>query len=344
MYLKKWCQNARNIALAQSVMPALLAVALAWERAGFRWYCALLAVVGVAFAHLAMNLADDYFDYKVDMLGDRDRVIRKGFRAMTVKYPYLVDGSETMKSTAKAIAMFVVIAVCCGVIIFADRLDDSPMWGSQGLWWMPAIVLVCAFLGVFYSAPPLKLAYRGLGEIVIGIIFGPLLMMGVYYASCAEMSAGVVLVSIPVGLLVLNILFTHSFIDMPGDKESNKMTLARLVGSTKANLALSAVFIFVPFVFVVAGVVFKELSPLYLIVLFVLPRGVWLFRSLVEFSRGSVAHMGRPPFWLGPMGDWESYRDKGIDWFLGRWLCSRNLLSGFCLLMGLAAIVVKIFA
>ena len=131
----------------------------------------IFAVLGVACAHIAMNLTDDYFDYKVDMLGDRDKVIRHGFRAMLVKYPYLTDGSETLKSTARAIAAFTLVALCCCGVILADR-QETPVFAPMGLWWIGVIVLCCAFFGVFYSAPPVKLAYRGLGEPVIGIIFG----------------------------------------------------------------------------------------------------------------------------------------------------------------------------
>ena len=65
-------------------------------------------------------------------------------------------------------------------------------------------------------------------------------MMGVYYASCAQIDSEVVLTSIPAGLLVMNILFT----------------------------------------------------------LLVLPRGIWLYRSLVNFSKGVNVDIERPAFWL----------------------------------------------
>ncbi len=336
MALKKWLDNARSLALVQSVVPAVLAVTLALGQDGFRWYSALLAVLGVACAHLSLNLADDYFDYKVDMLGDRDKVTRQGLRAMTVKYPYLTDGSQTLKSTARAIASFAGVALLCGAVICLDRIFRVPegvtvsFWGENGLWWIAAVVLLCAFLGVFYSAPPLKLAYRGLGELVIGFIFGPLVMAGVYYASCGRMDWTVILLSVPVGLLVLNILFTHSFIDMAGDRQCNKMTFARLVGSTRGNLVFAALFIFLPFAMVVLGVCLGILSVWYLLVLLVLPRGVWLFWSLVEFTKGRLMEVEKPLPWLGPMPNWEMYRQYKIDWFMVRWLCARNLLSGFC--------------
>lgn len=340
MSLKKWLFNARSIALAQSVMPALLAVALAWKCETFHFWDAILAVIGVACAHLAMNLSDDYFDYKADVLGDRDKVVRKGFRAMMHKYPYLTDGSESLKSTAKVIAAFVGVALACGLVIVLDRWENG-IWGEQGLWWIAAIVLACGFLGVFYSAPPIKLAYRGLGELVIGFIFGPLLMMGVYYASAGSMSWEVVLTSVPVGLLVLNILFTHSFIDMKGDEQCNKMTFARLLKTRGANLAASFIFIFLPFALLILGVCLGELAWLYLLVLLMLPRGIWLFHSLLEFSKGRMLEIEKKPFWMGVAPDWNKYREAGIEWFMARWLCARNLLVGFCLISIVVSIVLK---
>ena len=340
MSIKKWMLNARSIALAQSVMPALLAVALAWKCEAFRFWDAALAVLGVAFAHLAMNLSDDYFDYKADVLGDRDKVQRQGFRAMMHKYPYLTDGSESLRSTAKVIAIFVGLALLCGLVIVWDRWENG-IWGEQGLWWIAAIVFSCGFLGVFYSAPPLKLAYRGLGELVIAFIFGPLLMMGVYYASAGQIAWEVVLISVPVGLLVLNILFTHSFIDMKGDEQCNKMTFARLLKSRRANLVASFIFIFLPFALVILGVCLGVLAWPYLAVLLVLPRGIWLFRSLRDYSQGKNVTMDKAPKVIGSIPDWENYKKAGIEWFMLRWLCARNLLAGFCLLSIVVSIVLK---
>ena len=342
MRLKKWLDNARSGALVQSAMPALLAIVLAFASGQAVWWIAILAFLGVECAHLAMNLADDYFDYKVDMMGDRDRVIRQGFRAMTAKYPYLTDGSETLKTTAHAIARFSATALAAGLLIFVYRVMELGFTGPQGAWWILAIVAACAFLGYFYSGPPLKLAYRGVGELIIGLIFGPLLMVGMYYACCGKVDMNIVLISIPVGLLVLNILFTHSFIDLKGDEASNKMTFARLLGNKTVCLIFSAIFIFVPFALVVLAVALGYTHPAYLAVLLVLPRGIWLFRSLVLFSRGEMMEIEKPAKWLGPMPNWDKIREAHIDWFLARWFCARNLLSGFCLMLGLVAIILMI--
>ena len=337
--LRQWMKNARSLSLVQSLMPAILAVVLAIGAEGFNLALAILSCLGVACAHLGMNLADDYFDYKADMLSDRDRVIRKGFRAMMVKYPYLTDGSETLRSLGRAIAAFIAAALACGAVIFTVRSIQNGVFTQNGTWLILALTLCCAFLGVFYSAPPLKLAYRGFGELVIGFIFGPLLMMGVYYSTAGKIDMQLVMVSIPVGLLVLNILFTHSFIERKGDAESNKKTLALLLGSDKACMAVSLLINFLPYLMIALACLCGQLHYAYLAVFLVLPRSIWLCRSLYSFIRGDVDIIERPPRYMGNMMDWEGIKEASIGWFMGRWLASRNILSAFCAVISIVAII-----
>ena len=341
--LRQWFKNARSLSLAQSLTPAILAVVMATGHDGFSLALSICAVAGVACAHLALNLADDWFDYKSDMMGDRQKVIRKGFRAMTVKYPYLTDGSESMKSLGMAIASFSGAASICGAIVFAIRTSQNGFCSLQGSWWIAAIVCATAFLGAFYSAPPLKLGFHGLGEIVIGVIFGPLLMIGVFYAASGQVSPEIVWISIPVGLLVMNILYTHSFIEKAGDAESGKKTLALLLGSDKAGLAMAYSLNILPFAMITAAVCLGVLHPLYLLVLLILPRAIWLCSSLKGFAEGRTGVPGKPAPWLGPMMEWEPVRESGVDWFLMRWLTARNTLSGFCMTVAAARLILLIF-
>ena len=160
----------------QSLMPSVVAVVTAIGTEGFSWWLALVAVAGVWCAHLACNLIDDYFDYKADMLKDRQEVVRKGIKAYTAKYPYLTDRSATLGSLRRAIAVFVLLAAACGLVV-----------GWQRDWAILLIALAAGLLGFFYSAPPIKFCYWGMGEVVTGLIFGPLLMAGVYWAASGVM-------------------------------------------------------------------------------------------------------------------------------------------------------------
>lgn len=321
--LKVWMRNARMVSLAQSLLPAVLAVVMAINEQDFNIFLAVLAVLGVISAHLGMNLADDFFDYKVNTAESRKELNRQGFRARIVKYPYLTSNESSLKDLKRAITLFLLFAAVMGGIILFTRFN----------WSIVIIAFLTLFLGVSYSGFPFKFSYIGLGELVIGIIFGPLLMMGVYLASANRLDISVVLASIPVGLLVVNILFTHSFIDQKADESANKMTFARLLKSNKANLAASMVFNFVPYLIIVAGIIFWDLSLLYLLIFLVLPRSIWLIRSLFDFVKTENTSLAKPPKYMGNMGDWEKFQKAGIDWFMARWLGARNILSLFCIVI-----------
>lgn len=322
-------QNARKASLAQSMLPAILAVVIAINEAEFNIYLAILAVLGVVSAHLGMNLADDFFDYKVNTAESRKELSRQGIRARIVKYPYLTSNESTLQDLKEAIVLFLLFAAIMGGIILTVRFN----------WLIVLIAFLTLFLGISYSGFPFKFSYIGLGELVIGIIFGPLLMMGVYIASANRLDSSVVLASIPVGLLVVNILFTHSFIDKKADESANKMTFARLLKTNKANLTASVLFNFIPYLIIVAGVVLKYLHPLYLLIFLVLPRSIWLIRSLIEFTKTETTSVAKPPKYMGNMGNWEIYQKTDTAWFMARWLAARNILSLFCIVIIIVNII-----
>jgi hypothetical protein len=106
-------------------------------------------------------------------------------------------------------------------------------------------------LAIFYSADPLALKYVGLGDATIFATFGPLLMLGVsgvvtgapltlaqLYAAAlgsggwAALGAHgpVLAMSLPIGLLTVNILHANNVRDIPLDKEAGAHTLAQVLG------------------------------------------------------------------------------------------------------------------
>lgn len=342
--LSIWLKNARSSSLVQSIMPSVLAVIIAVGSEGFDLALAVLAIVGVVCAHLSLNLADDYFDYQMDILPDREKVVRKGFRAVMVKYPYLLDGTQTTKTLLRAIISFASVALGCGLLIFISRTLTGGFFGPNGSWLILAIIVLTGFLGIFYSAPPLKLSFRGFGELIIGLIFGPLLMLGVYFSAAGGLAPEIVWISIPVGLWVLNILYVHSFIERPGDAESGKMTLALLLKTNAANMAMAVLINALPFLMILTAVCMRLIHPAYLAVFLLLPSSLWLCRSLHQFNCGQTGVPDKAPSFLGPMRkDWDEVRRYGMDWFLMRWLTARNILGGFCMVIILVKLILIIF-
>lgn len=316
-----WVKNARPISLPQSLLPALTAVALSYGGEEFNWIAAIASVIGVVFLHFALNLLDDWFDYKVGSAEARTKVANEGFRGRMIKYPYLTSGEATHSQLLKAVMAFLLVAASMGGIVVAIR-------GWEILWWVVAGLII----GVSYSGGPLKLGFRGLGELVIFLMFGPLLVTGVYYAITGAMDWKMGCLSVAIGLLVTNIVYSHSVLDSVPDAKMGKKTMAHLMGSAKGQIAFSAFLNTAPYLIVVAGVVMRQMHPAYLAVLLVLPVSLWLVKSLNDFVNHRETPI-EPKKWMGPMGDFDRFRKAGLDWFMIRWLTARNIVMFFCMIL-----------
>lgn len=333
-----WIKNARSISLPQSLLPAVLAVTVAaltprWYLFGssdsydFNIWLALLAIFGVVCAHLGMNLADDYYDYRSGVVEKMAVLDENSVRRRMEKCNYISTGKATVKGLRNAIVVFLSIAAMCGLVIFWFR-------------GYPILILMAlgGLLGLSYSGGPLRLSFRGYGELVIGVLFGPLLMIGVQVSACGVIDLSLVLLSLCVGLLVTNILYTHSVIDADNDTKSQKMTFARLLKTHRRQISATTAFVMLPFLIVYVGVSAGVWHWSYLFVSILLPLALFLIKS-VRASLEAEEYIKEPRWWMGPMGNWEAYKKANIDWFLIRWLPARNLVTFFCLIIVIANIV-----
>ena len=331
--IKFWFNNARPISLPQSMLPALTAVALSYSKAAgseFSWIAAVASVFGVMFLHLGMNLLDDWFDYRAGSAEARQKVATEGFRGRMIKYPYLTSGEATPKQLLGAVWVFFGLAAAMGVVVILVR-------GWMVLGWAAAALII----GASYSGGPLKLGFRGLGELVIFLMFGPLMMSGVYYAITGTLDWKITWLSVAVGLLVTNIVYSHSVLDAIPDAKMGKKTMAHLMGGPKGQIFLSGLINTVPYLMIVAAVLIKLINGsydamglhwAYLAVLLVFPVSLWLVGSLNDHVAGKEVDL-EPKKWMGNMGDWENYKKAGVAWFLLRWLTARNIVTNFCIII-----------
>ena len=111
---------------------------------------------------------------------------------------------------------FYAIALAIGLLLLAIHFSPALL----------VIGVVGIVLSVGYTAPPLKLVYRGLGEITTAIGFGPLMLLGAYVVqSGGSISTGAIVASIPVALMVMLILYVNEIPDRPADTRAGKRTL-----------------------------------------------------------------------------------------------------------------------
>jgi 1,4-dihydroxy-2-naphthoate octaprenyltransferase len=281
---------------------------------------AVAGLVGVAYAHLGLNLFDDYFDYRGGAVARREELQEGGMRSRMGKCAYLKTG-VTLSDTRKVAILFLVIASVLGMLVFAIR------------GWEVLIFAGCAFvLGIAYAGPPLRLSYHGLGELVVGIILGPLVVISAYFVVCGRVDPLAVFVSIPTGLLAMNILNAHATMDFESDKAAHRTTFAVLTGSQKAGAFSSVILVVLSYSVVLVGALLGFLPWLTLAVLFTLPMAIGFSRLLLRYAKDNAA-----PFvyrrWMGPMEHWDRIVERGTDWFMIRWYLSRNLLMAFVLIL-----------
>lgn len=349
--LRFWIKNARSISLPQSALPCLTAIVLCIGQEGFVWWLSLPIFLGVCALHLGMNLADDYFDFKHDSRIRAD-INRNSVRARMEKCHYLhregdntTGEGESPKATVSqlgwAIVGFLAFAALMGGIALVTQWLLHGWQAAMGIVLYAVLGLV---VGINYSGKPLELGFHGLGELVIGLMFGPLCMLGIQAAMTGHIfSWEMACISIAIGCLVTNIVYVHSVMEVDADAQLGKMTFARLLfegpkrkgkedKGKKRMIIYIGVFAIMPFALLGLGIVLGWWSLWCLMTLLTLPMSIFLIHSTRLFAYG-LPRNDKPRWWMGPMGEWDKYVKAGMDWFLFRWLLARNICTFFCLIL-----------
>lgn len=254
--LKIWIKATRSPFLTATFMPVALGAAISWSEAGrFDILTFLMVLAGVSLLHLAANLCNDYFDHvtKNDWLNKNPTPFSGGSRVI----------QEGMISP-KGILVASLVFFCAGSLV---GLWLNHRMGTNVILFLG---ITGVFLGFFYTALPLKIGYRGIGEIIVGFCFGPLVVMGSYYAQAMGFSWTAFWASIPVGILVALILFINEFPDYEADKMVNKNTFVVLLGKEKA-IILFNIFLWLVYIIIAVCAIFRSLPWISLITFLTIP-------------------------------------------------------------------------
>ncbi len=140
--------------------------------------------------------------------------------------------------------------------------------------WIGLVGVVTSF---FYTAPPIKFVHRSIGEIFIALNFGTLMTLGAYYVQTQELSWAPVIASLPVGLLILLVLYINEFQDYNADKAVGKLHWVARMGREKASIVYG-VLLAVAYLTVVAGVVYGAVPKWGLISLLTIPIAIKAYK------------------------------------------------------------------
>jgi 1,4-dihydroxy-2-naphthoate polyprenyltransferase len=266
--------------LSATIVPVVLGIAIAARQGAFDLLTAVLTVVGAAFVQLGLNVANDVFDSVQG--ADDANVTPTQFSGGSRVIQY---GLVSFRRMATIATVFYIGAGLVGLILLALRPSPALL----------AIGIAGFIVSIGYTAPPLKLVYRGLGEIAVAVGFGPLMLLGGYVVQTGGALAWEPFVaSLPIALLVMLILYVNEIPDRRGDARAGKRTLpVRLSKPTViTGYRLSAV---AAYVIIVGGVLVGLLPIPALLALLTIPLALQVSRGLdpnYDNPYGLMAIMG----------------------------------------------------
>ncbi|KRQ86520.1 1,4-dihydroxy-2-naphthoate octaprenyltransferase [Caloramator mitchellensis] len=239
-----------------STIPMLVGGLFAYTQEGkFNLFWFLVSLIGVYLIEISKNATNEVIDY----LSGADRFVEGDKRTpFSGGKKTIVDGILTV-SEAKWIAGLTLLAACIiGLIIVF-------FWEFNVLY----VGLFGVLIATFYTLPPLKLAYRGLGELAVGFTFGTLITSGIYIAMAHNFDYKVILLSLPIGFLITNVLWINEFPDYEADLKAGKKNWVVRLGKKKAATIYAILFALSYLSFIAISIVLK--NPFYLLAFLTLP-------------------------------------------------------------------------
>ena len=220
--MKKWIMAIRAPFFTASIAPVVVGVAAAfYEGYAINWWYAVVTLVGVVAVHGGTNLANDYYDHRT-----RDDWINK------TPTPFSGGSRVIQNGLLSPRAVLIYALACFGVGIVCGLYLWRVTPGNVVLW----LGMVGVASGFLYTAAPVAIGYRGIGELFVGLNFGPVAVLGAHYVQAGHLSPVALMASIPVGLLITAVLYINEFPDYEADRQVNKKTLVVLLGPKRARI------------------------------------------------------------------------------------------------------------
>ncbi len=204
--------------LTGSIMP--VAVVATWASLGrqLSWPLVLLTFLGVGFLHLGGNTINDYYDAAgSDAVNRRTTPFSGGSRVIQE------GGLSRGVMLAMSLASFG-LALLCGLAL---------AW--LGRPWVLAVGVAGLAGAWFYSGGPVAFMSRSLGEVVLFLVFGPILTWGAGYVFTGTWDWRPFVLGLPTGWVILAVLWINQFPDSQADRSAGKINWVVRLGTAKAR-------------------------------------------------------------------------------------------------------------
>ena len=221
--------------LTATVVPIFLGAVVARLHGYSQWWLALLALLGGSAIHLGLNVANDVSD------------AASGADDVNVNPTMFSGGSRVIQYGLVSLDAMRKLSIGCYAVGIGIGLYLTATRGIELLW----IGLAGIFLSIFYTAPPLRLVHRGLGEVCVALGFGPIMVLGTYFVVAQRLTWEALYASLPVALLIMLVLYVNQIPDRPADEKAGKRTIVVRLGK---NAIVNGYAFFATTAFLLIGV------------------------------------------------------------------------------------------
>lgn len=254
----------------------LLGVALAVQAVGsVDIGDALLALLGGALAHAAVNLLNEYDDF------------RSGLDAITVRTPFS-GGSGTLPAHPEAASA----TLASGVLSVAGTV----MIGFYFAWHMGLAIVPLGLLGlvIIVAYTPWITRHPLICLLAPGLGFGPLMVLGTTFVLTGQYNWGAALASLVPLFLVSELLLINQFPDIDADRKVGRHHLPIMIGRVRSSWIYVG-FLLAAFAAIAAGPLLGLLPAWALLGLLPLPVALYLARGVLRHAgddRALVPYLG----------------------------------------------------
>ena len=178
----------------------------------------LMLIMGIGL-HVATNVYNDIYDTIQGT--DKVNVHRNEFSGgsgILLDRPDMMSDMYALARWSLAAAFFAAI----GLTFFVSKSLWPLLWG---------LFVLAALFSKFYTAGPVKLAYRGFGEISVWFAFGPMAVLAAAVSQNLGFDSRIFVLMPATGLSTLSILMIGQLIDLDADRQGGKHGLASRLGT-----------------------------------------------------------------------------------------------------------------
>ncbi len=227
-----------------STIPMAVGGAIAYAQTGtFSWYWFIAGLLAIYLLEIGKNAINEYVDY----LSGVDRFVTADKRTpFSGGKKTIIDGKLTLKENLVIGIVTIALGCLIGLYIVFAREFTILWFGLAGV-----------FFALFYSLPPFQFAYRGFGELAVGFTFGPLITTGTYLVQTGSISPLVIIASLPLGLIIANVLWINQYPDYEADLQGGKMNGVVRLGKEK-GVSVYAILFGLAYLFLLVLAVFSK--------------------------------------------------------------------------------------